>query len=149
MLTIDFHVHIDDSESVKVNGIRVKMGRAEILANMKEAGIAVFTSMETSSANPHFSISVLSNLRKNRQKEFVIKKKEDEETSMYDFPYEFVELLREDRGSFVKLRVSGKSGCCTISKRWVYKLGWKIGDCIKLKRMGRKIILERAEIESP
>ena len=33
--------------------------------------------------------------------------------------------------TFLKLRVSGKSGCCTILKRWLPKLGWKIGDCIK------------------
>lgn len=41
MLTIDFHVHIDESESATVNGIPVKMGRAEILANMEDAGIDI------------------------------------------------------------------------------------------------------------
>ena len=41
MLTIDFHVHINESESANVNGIPVKMGRAEILANMEEAGIDI------------------------------------------------------------------------------------------------------------
>ena len=41
MLTIDFHVHIDESESATWAGIPVKMGRAEILANMNEAGIDI------------------------------------------------------------------------------------------------------------
>ena len=41
MRTIDFHVHIDESESASVNGIPVKMGRAEILAGMEEAGIDI------------------------------------------------------------------------------------------------------------
>ena len=39
MLKIDFHVHIDESESANANGIPTKMGRKEILAGMKEAGI--------------------------------------------------------------------------------------------------------------
>ena len=41
MVTIDFHVHIDESESATVNGIPVKMGRAVILAGMEEAGIDI------------------------------------------------------------------------------------------------------------
>ena len=41
MRTIDFHVHINESESATVNGIPVKMGRAEIIANMEEAGIDI------------------------------------------------------------------------------------------------------------
>lgn len=39
MPIIDFHVHIDESENANANGIKVKMGRTEILTNMKEAGI--------------------------------------------------------------------------------------------------------------
>ena len=41
MYTIDFHVHIDESESANANGIPVKMGRDEIRAGMEEAGIDV------------------------------------------------------------------------------------------------------------
>lgn len=41
MVTIDFHVHIDESESANWGGIPVKMGRTEILANMEEAGIDI------------------------------------------------------------------------------------------------------------
>ncbi len=66
--------------------------------------------------------------------------------SEYDFPYEFAELLKDDRISFVKIRVSGKSSCCTIPKRWLPKLGWKVGDLIKIKRIGHKVVLERVEL---
>ncbi|MDH5375604.1 MAG: amidohydrolase family protein [Candidatus Bathyarchaeota archaeon] len=38
---MDFHVHIDESETANANGIPVKMGRAKILANMEEAGIDI------------------------------------------------------------------------------------------------------------
>lgn len=40
-MIIDFHVHIDESENANANGIPVKMGRTEILANMDEAGIDI------------------------------------------------------------------------------------------------------------
>jgi predicted TIM-barrel fold metal-dependent hydrolase len=41
LVVVDFHVHIDESESARVNGVPVKMGRAEILEGMEEAGIDI------------------------------------------------------------------------------------------------------------
>lgn len=41
MLTIDFHVHIDESENANWAGIPIKMGRDQILAGMEEAGIDI------------------------------------------------------------------------------------------------------------
>ena len=41
IVIIDFHVDIDESETADANGIPVKMGRAEILANMGEAVIDI------------------------------------------------------------------------------------------------------------